>query len=1400
MKIVSSIAYKPRGMALLPVLIITGMITVVILLLFSLSNTLLRTSSAQSASYQTTALRDTAINMAIAQLRQGTTQTGALWISQPGALRTFVNNTGVASNIYKLYSNQNMVVPVTPSMTASQLNLENDVPSDAADLPDVYADLNLPSIDATGKIYFPIIDPRSQDVPFPTYPGSRTPEGFSYSDKQQISTTAIKGIFPPSSTDNSKRLAMHAQWIYLLADGSMGVIDRSSSHAFVPFSGQNNASATNPMVGRFAFWTDDESCKINVNTASEGIYWDTPRCATSQEIAFAKQPPVNMEVQRYGGHPATTCLSTVFYPGQRLLPSTYATELKTIYDMCPRVSYKDKNKAVTGAFLSAPAGPTAVNPVAMETPLKRLYASIDDFALTPARTEQPYFTANPWLLDKMRFFLTAESRAPEITASGHPKVSIWPIAFDSTAKTRSTIFDNLARFCTTLGNTPYHFRRLGVTSNIQEYYNQPAVNYTNAANDPMLIGPVCNANLAVYLTELAKLTKHGYAKSFAEKYDGRTGSPMTKPYNTATGLLDCLEYIRSTNLSDTTTAVNGSLVVPYVRVGWGNVGWLDRNWAGGTAGNLCAQDLNTYTSPLNATDTMLKNASTDGPVFTNGISREFTLSEFGLVLLVAAEYKPDGTQINSQLVTKLKLPKGYKAIQIAPLFEGFCPSQGFAGISPTSCARCGQLDTLRLLSAGRGLVNTGAAVTATVPTLTQAANTNWGKNLNACVPYLGNMTATKNSYQTADTYKSDAKWWVPWGGSGGRWMYEDNNSTALPTPTEWPVGVADFDDPSLVYTNDYSRGFFLIPSTEKTVTLKCSRAVAVPAVARCLELSVGNQRNGDFASTRILLEVPDMIIPVPDAPDPPQPGKPDMRVSYGVRLKNASANRYKNPEVLDPNDVVRTWVVRHGDFRLSHIRQNEGGAGFGSNTGFTDNNKRLFVPHPDWDPQGTKKDTTTRQIHSFTKSGGAPETLPSSPSNATFQRGLVKGITYGSNVQPDFTIEPDPAVDPKTRFKANVPANYPYSVDPSDTRDWDNGAGIAPDGAYWNKSDDVAKVWDGSIPPYLSNAVWDGSLAGAVNQTTAPNQLIPSAVMFGSIPSAASTGLQWTTYLFRPDITTGGHLGSKDNSTKGGMPGAPPDHVMLDWFWMPVVQPYAISEPFSTAGKVNMNYRIVPFTHINRSTAMHAVLKSEQILAIPTNKGSTYKNYPPVGNEVWRHYLDVGKTLLQWEEKFNNGQFFMNPGEVCEQFLVPENSGITATTGAFVRSQMANYWNDNKLTGDNTLERPYANIYPRLTTRSNTYRVHYLVQTITKARSTDPTKFATGKDTIIGEAQGDALVERAIDPNDPALIDPSNAQYQSYQYIKPNGNNTADFSGFSAKKSLDNLYIWRIRNIHRFSK
>lgn len=1363
-----------RGTALIPVLIVTGMITLVVVLFFSLSTSHYRSSSSHAASYQLNSLRDMAVNGAIAQLRQGTTEANAVWISQPGAVRTYVANSGAPSFVYKLYSARNMVVAAGSLTDASKQNLEDDVPVDWDRKPDVYADLNEPAIDGTGRMTFPIVNPQAMDSLTPTYPGSLTPEGFSYSATLAVSGTSVDGVQLPGSSVSSQRLPMPVQWIYILADGSMGVMD-GTTRSFVSFQGQGTASTTNPIVGRIAFWTDDETAKVNINTASEAIYWDTPRCATNQEVAFAKQPPVNNEVQRYGGHPATTCLSSIFFPGERLTPATRATDLKTLYDMTPRVYYKDKSSNLTGGLSTS----TNQGAVVLPTPLKRLYASVDEFLLAPDRTEQPIFTSKPLLRDRLNFFLTAESRAPETTASGYPRVSIWPVYYDpAPSKGSRTVFDNLTAFCATLGKVPFHFRRDSAQSNMQDFANVSQSGYVDATNDPMGIGLVSNTNLAVYLVELAKLNS-GYSHSFAEKYDRRTttgNSPIAKPYNTSTGILDCLEYIRQTNMTDTTysTKGNNTRVNPYIS-GWAST-WIGSD----TTGQVAAMDIAYYSPPLNSADTMLKDASDQ--IMTNGIGREYTLSEFGLVVSVAAEYKADGTQINAPLVSTLNLPKGMKALQIAPIYEGFCPAQGYASIAPQSSMIASQLNTIGLHSASRGDVFPGKANTGKAPTITQAADTDWGGH-DLSVSSLGYLTAFKQSYQTSDsTKKSSATWWVPWGGSGGRWMYEDDNSNNESQVGSSNPGQADIDDPSRKLICQYSRGYYIIPSSETQLTLFSNRSTSplVAQVARCLEVSEGNQRDGDYSGHRFLIEIPaNMVIPAPQAPV-----KTALQVSFGQRYLNAAMNRYQNPEIIDANDVVRTWVPRHGDMRLTYVRMGEGNASRGANTGFTDPNKRLFVPHPDWDPTGPNATAAQKkvQIHSFTLSGGAKEP------GATFQRGLVKGVTYADAVQPDFTIDPDAT---QSRFKLNVPSNYPYSVEPTDTRDWDNGTGIAPDGAYWNKADDIAHKSDGSIPPYFSNRMWDGASPDAVNQTTAPNQLMPSAVMFGSINSAPSTGLQWTTYLFRPDITPGGHLGSKDHSTQGAMAGAPPDDLLLDWFWMPVTQPYAISEPFSTAGKINMNYRIVPFTNIKRATGLHAVLKSEQILAIPTSAGQSYKDYTQAGaNGNWRHPIDAATTLVQWEEKFNNGQYFKSPGEICEQFLVPDNSNIPATTSAAaLKTQMQTYWDQNRLSGDNTLERPYANIYPRLTTRSNTFRVHFLVQTLTKARSTDATKFDATKDSITGESQGDALVERAIDPNDPALAT------SNYDYITK-----AKAGTLSSAKSLDTLYSWRIRHLRRFSR
>ena len=112
------------------------------------------------------------------------------------------------------------------------------------------------------------------------------------------------------------------------------------------------------------------------------------------------------------------------------------------------------------------------------------------------------------------------------------------------------------------------------------------------------------------------------------------------------------------------------------------------------------------------------------------------------------------------------------------------------------------------------------------------------------------------------------------------------------------------------------------------------------------------------------------------------------------------------------------------------------------------------------------------------------------------------------------------------------------------------------------------------------------------------------------------------------------------------------------------------------------------------------------------------------------------------------------------------------------------FWENHAVTAENLKERPYTNMYPRLTTRSNTYQIHMRVQAIKKARSADQTKFVTGKDAITAEYRGSAVLERYLDLNDPAFDAKKNLDYASGNPL--------------SKQPLDDLHRFRIIAQKRF--
>ncbi len=98
-------------------------------------------------------------------------------------------------------------------------------------------------------------------------------------------------------------------------------------------------SKDNPIVGRVAFWTDDETSKVNVNTAGEGTFWDMPRFNSPDDMTLAYYQPAHGEYQRYPGHPAMVSLSTVLGAFSSTFSSAGGINYpESIYPFLPRLN------------------------------------------------------------------------------------------------------------------------------------------------------------------------------------------------------------------------------------------------------------------------------------------------------------------------------------------------------------------------------------------------------------------------------------------------------------------------------------------------------------------------------------------------------------------------------------------------------------------------------------------------------------------------------------------------------------------------------------------------------------------------------------------------------------------------------------------------------------------------------------------------------------------------------------------------------------------------------------------------------------------------------------------------------------------------------------------------------
>jgi hypothetical protein len=161
------------------------------------------------------------------------------------------------------------------------------------------------------------------------------------------------------------------------------------------------------------------------------------------------------------------------------------------------------------------------------------------------------------------------------------------------------------------------------------------------------------------------------------------------------------------------------------------------------------------------------------------------------------------------------------------------------------------------------------------------------------------------------------------------------------------------------------------------------------------------------------------------------------------------------------------------------------------------------------------------------------------------------------------------------------------------------------------------------------------------------------------------------------------------------------------------------------------------------------------------------------GHNPFRYPICEDDTLKEFDYRFNQNDLFRSPSEICSLWLYPAvQPGLStisnpqrsllnpALTEPTTRSVIRAWWYNNPrttrkaLTGDNVRETPYNNLYPRLTTKSNTYTVHVRVQTLAKIRSdAAQNTFNETTDKVTGEYRGSFLIERYVDPNDSSIPD-----------------------------------------------
>ncbi len=1560
-----------RGVALITVLTFVALTTILMMTFFLMAQNEHMASVNYSEGLQAQEVAESAVNIVIAQIRQATANADHLWASQPGAIRVWnADGRDKFDAGYKLYSDDQMVVKGSTEKDFAERDF-NELANWTAE-PASFVDLNEPVIRGD-KVYYPIVDPLAAS--FPKWPplvggGARKGdtdgvEGFDYDrDHSRVKLSEFDKVVTQKSNKfvgaNYDALPMPVRWIYQLKDGSLGyLVTTNASSGKGTFklltSGSPGPSTGNPIVARFAFWADDETCKLNPNYHAGGATWNTPMAGGDIDRNDGGKQPIKGEYQRYTGHPATTHLSPVIIPGIVNITNDRQA-IEKLFEMIPRIvgggsefGTKAYNVAVTGA-------------VSINTDRDRLYASVDEMLFQDVfkneRVLNEFPTAGGRIgtvgarsadeildqLERMRFFLTVNSRAPEVNLLNRPRISMWPTYnYSSQAELAyMTSFDRLIRFCGQMGvgsdglPNKYYFERKNEDDQLYDYKEIPR-----------------NRQLYEYMDWLTDQKLPGYGKAFSDT--GKFGTDDR--YQLLTEIFD---YIRATNLYDDSLFFNGTAqqyisdpkkskqTVTYtngrskadnglwpgfgqvtpIRINYKNVetqgfgrfhclqeiGTMTICCADGTGGDSRPggmypdiQDPGVYewdttniikpSAPANentaeysnypplhqdivpspkdsdivvanpaATQTNFMPRTNSGALFNDTIFPKWPswlIRLYWRYGTVAGKAAPNSVPVlpiaDDNFVRETAIAPGdpgYKnelilvPAEVMRAFETKRWNWNLAWLDPkyasvlTTALQDGgggvtRYDRKNLSGPGgfqpvadRGSMPAGdksrlldKEKLVQSALLFQLAGNSLGYNpINS--DFTVQIRSLKSPLSFVDAFKnnvefsSDSSGTVKLdGGVLGQW-YSQGRQTAH---SDHALGGTKNVNYMLIGDDG---GKFFPYSADSGGNGASASGRRTP-----LDLSYKGAKNYNqypFVTRPYLISL--------DVPDP----NTQLHMNYGslqVSIYSAgedTKNKNSDPKVQN-QQLVQEVEIELGEFyaRAPDLAAPDVGywlnsAGPGGGTGRLnamtywsmgyEGANPISAPYGrigvlasrhNLDLLGKDRDARVDVLRGVGIRHGDSRIVMTRPKITKADGIFVEHIDYQKPAARIAMFNYGSNAEERRVNKFSNTNNLMYLDEAKNVQlygDFDNGLGQQPDGPWINKPDE-GNLWFvaggtggiyGNIP-YFSE---DWNQQAVTPSYFTPNRIVCSPVAFGSLPRRAKSGKPWETLLFRPNVTGGlftTHPGAED----------PPDHLLLDMFWMPVVEPFAISEPLSTGGKVNLNQDMLPFRHITRDTALLGVFKSEYMVVIPdlwkgnykTNhgygKGWHWKNNPYGGEMVGvslRAVIEPTGTLDQFHEKFKSGKIFKTASEICDIHLVPISIGATQQSGRDNGittphwKQMGNgtYWSINRMTGDNAKEKPYNNIYPRITTKSNTFKVHYRAQILTKAKVTAPDAFDPEIDQVVAEYRGSSIVERYVEPNDPDIPDYASAS------------STSGSSGSTAA-SLDKFYKFRVVNPTRFA-